>query len=181
MELDTGNQGEKIKSIRYALTAIRNVGHTAIETIIDERKNNGEFSSIDDFINRVNPNSINKRQLESLIKAGAMDALNSNRRQLFNSVESILRHVNLAHQERESPQIKLFKDKQKTLIDLKFINISDWDLLEKLKQEFDALGFYFSAHPLDIYLTTLKKLNVQTILETQRLDFAVGVDSSAAR
>ena len=70
----------------YALGGIKAVGYEAISNIIEERSANGKFSSIDDFLNRVNPKDINKLQLEGLVKAGAFDCLNDNRQSLFNSI-----------------------------------------------------------------------------------------------
>ena len=74
----------------YALGAIKSVGYEAISNIVTERLKNGKFKSIIDFINRVNPKDINKLQLEGLIKAGAFDNIQKNRKSLFNSVPNFI-------------------------------------------------------------------------------------------
>ena len=73
----------------YALGGIKAVGYEAISNIVNERISNGKFSSLHDFVNRVNPKDINKLQLEGLVKAGAFDKLNSNRKALFDSIQKI--------------------------------------------------------------------------------------------
>ena len=74
----------------YALGGIKNVGFEAVSNIVKEREKNGKFNSINDFINRVNPKDINKLQLEGLVKAGAFDNLNANRKSLFNSIPNLI-------------------------------------------------------------------------------------------
>ena len=83
--------GKIIKAIRYALAAIRNVGQTGMKSIVEERDKNGKYKSIEDFVSRLDTNLINKRQLEGLIKGGAFDSLDKNRRKLFSSVDSLIK------------------------------------------------------------------------------------------
>ncbi|MEK9671613.1 MAG: DNA polymerase III subunit alpha [Rhodospirillaceae bacterium] len=154
-------------AIRYALTAIKNVGGGAMEALVAERTANGPFKSLSDFARRLDPKLINKRQMENLIRAGGLDALNPNRRQLFSGLEKILNEANIAHAERNSDQMGLFgggggAQKQP---DIRLDNIADWSTAERLQQELDAVGFYLSAHPLDDYETVLRKQKVQSYAE----------------
>ncbi len=156
---------DKNKSIRYALTAIRNVGQAAIQSIVDERDQNGPYKTIDDFINRLDSSNLNKRQLEGLIKAGALDCLNKNRKQLYQSVESIIKHASLAYEDKQSSQIKLFNDNSRPENSLRLPNISNWNAGEQLQEEYDSIGFYLSAHPLDLFKHILTTMNVYTIAQ----------------
>ena len=149
----------KLRGVRYALAGLKNVGAAAMESLIEERNENGEFKDMDDFCSRVDTRQINKRALENLIKAGAFDNINPNRAQLLQGVEMMLREMNLATQERNSNQVSLFVDQveEHTIV---LPEVSDWDLIEKLKCEKEAVGFYLSAHPLDAYTTVLARQKV---------------------
>ena len=149
----------KMRGVRYALAGLKNVGAAAMESLIEERSKNGEFKDMDDFCSRVDTRQINKRALENLIKAGAFDTINPNRAQLLQGVEMMLREMNLAAQERNSNQVSLFGDQvdEHTII---LPAVNDWDLIEKLNCEKEAVGFYLSAHPLDAYTTVLARQKV---------------------
>ena len=149
----------KLRGVRYALAGLKNVGAAAMESLIEERSKNGDFKDMDDFCSRVDTRQINKRALENLIKAGAFDTINPNRAQLLQGVEMMLREMNLAAQERNSNQVSLFGDQveEHTII---LPEVNDWDLIEKLKCEKEAVGFYLSAHPLDAYTTVLARQKV---------------------
>ncbi|MDG1995496.1 MAG: DNA polymerase III subunit alpha, partial [Emcibacteraceae bacterium] len=137
----------KLRGVRYALAGLKNVGAAAMESLIEERTTNGDFKDIDDFCSRVDTRQINKRALENLIKAGAFDSFNPNRAQLYLGVEMMLREMNLATQERNSNQVNLFGD-QVEENNIVLPEANNWDLIEKLKGEQEAVGFYLSAHPL---------------------------------
>ena len=140
-------------AMRYALSAIKNVGEGAMAVLIDERIKNGEFKSIEDFASRIDPSSINKRQLENLIGSGALDCLNSNRKELFESVDLILRYANCCKQDRSSNIRSLFGevvDNAQESLKLKVFE-NDWNLLERTQKEFSALGFFLGDHLLDLY------------------------------
>lgn len=149
----------KLRGVRYALAGLKNVGAAAMESLVEERNKNGDFKDMDDFCNRVDTRQINKRALENLIKAGAFDSINSNRAQLLQGVEMMLLEMNLATQERNSNQVSLFGDQveEHSII---LPDVNDWDLIEKLKCEKEAVGFYLSAHPLDAYTTVLARQKV---------------------
>ena len=143
----------------YALGGIKNVGYEAISNVVTERINNGEFKSINDFLNRVNPKDINKLQLEGLVKAGAFDNMNENRQSLFNSIPNfILKNKNI-HDNKSANQIDLFgSDEQQ---DNKIIiSIDDWKFEERLSKEFDSIGFFISDHPLNQFKSTFNDFNI---------------------
>jgi DNA polymerase-3 subunit alpha len=147
-------------SVRYALAAIKNVGEVAMEGLVSERKANGDYKNLEDFANRLDTKIVNKRQVEYLIRSGGLDCLNSNRKQLFGGVSSIVGHAGAAQQARESEQIGLFggADNLAPKIDLHISE--DWSESDRLKEEFGAIGFYLSAHPLDSCAKVLERLNV---------------------
>ncbi len=134
----------------YALGGIKAVGYEAISNIIEERIANGKFSSINDFLNRVNPKDINKLQLEGLVKAGAFDNINSNRQALFDSIPNIITKSKNIFENKSANQIDLFSEDENTQDDI-INNIEDWKFEERLAKEFEAVGFFISDHPLNQY------------------------------
>ena len=147
------------KSIRYALAAIKNVGVGAMEMLVKARERGGAFKNIFDFANRLDTSIINKRLMENLVRAGALDCLEPNRAALMEGVETILRHAQSSAQDRVSKQVSLFGGEQKAQ-QFSLPKVPDWRPMEKLSHEFDAIGFYLSAHPLDAYSGTLESLRV---------------------
>ena len=158
--IDANGSGEKL-AIRYALSAIKNVGRQAVKTMIEERTGQGPFEDIGEFAERLDSRTINKRMLENLALAGAFDCLCRNRRQVYESVEQILRHAAAMTEQRESAQISMFEADsgfaQNALI---LADVPDWPVLDRLQQEFEAVGFYLSAHPLDAYGESLERLKI---------------------
>lgn len=149
-------------AVRYALAAVKNVGREAMAGIITNRQENGLFKDLFDFSNRLNPKHMNKRQAENLCRAGAFDALLSDRAQVFASVEMLLRQAQQAEQERDSGQVNLFGSATESVAATPLLPIvSRWTTMEQLKQEFDAVGFYLSGHPLDAWTKTLDKVGVR--------------------
>jgi DNA polymerase-3 subunit alpha len=137
-------------AIRYALAAVKGVGGQAMAELVAERAAKGRFKDLVDFSRRLDTKSFNRRQFESLAKAGAFDSLNPNRAQTFAAAEQLLRQASLAAEERESRQESLF-----AAIDPGFAPrpafplVADWPPVERLQHEFAAIGFYLSSHPLD--------------------------------
>ncbi len=132
----------------YALGAIKNVGYEAISNIVDERKKNGEFKSIDDFIKRINPKNINKLQLEGLIKGGAFDCLNENRKSIMISVPSIILKSKNIYENKSTNQIDLFESDGADQYEI-LEKVEDWNFEDRLSKEFEAIGFFISDHPLN--------------------------------
>ncbi len=132
----------------YALGGIKAVGYESVSNIIEERTSNGEFTSINNFIDRVNPKDINKLQLEGLVKAGAFDNLNSNRQSLFNSIPSLILKSKNNFENKLANQIDLFGENNNS--DNEIISkIDDWKFEERLSKEFESVGFFISDHPLN--------------------------------
>ena len=132
----------------YALGGIKAVGSEAISNIVKERLSNGKFSSISDFIKRVNPKDINKLQLEGLVKAGAFDKLSNNRQSIFNSIPSIIIKSKNDFDNKAANQINLFGEAAENEINI-IDAIKDWEFEERLSKEFEAVGFFISDHPLN--------------------------------
>jgi DNA polymerase-3 subunit alpha len=132
----------------YALGGIKSVGLVAISNVIKERKENGEYKSINDFLNRVNPKDINKLQLEGLVKAGAFDNIDNNRKALFNSIPSFILKTKNIFENKAANQIDLFASDEEQDNEIT-LNIEDWKFEDRLSKEFEAIGFFISDHPLN--------------------------------
>ena len=160
--VETIRNGTDRGAIRYALAAIKNVGRQAMADVVNDREINGPFADEFDFAARLGGRTTNKRQLENLVRAGALDDLNLNRRQVFENVENLVRHGAAASNDRESNQQSLFGDAGAELpppTDRR-PDVPDWPKMERLAHESEAVGLYLSAHPLDAYTERLKRLRV---------------------
>ena len=148
--------------IIYALGALKNVGIESMRNIISVRNTGGDFKDIFDFANRVELRKIGKRSLEMLIYAGVFDEISNNRKQLFQSIEILVEYSNVCFSEKYTGQNNLFGETNNLLSypDLKLIE--DWNSSEKLKKEYEAIGFYLSAHPLDDYSKLFKSCLLYT-------------------
>jgi len=148
-------------AIRYALAAVKGVGGQAMSDLVAERTAGGRFKDLFDFAHRLDAKSFNRRQFESLAKAGAFDSLNPNRAQTFTAAEPLLRHASLAAEERRSRQESLFGTLDPGFAPRPALPlVSDWPPVEKLQHEFAAIGFYLSSHPLDPYGKSLERIGV---------------------
>ena len=134
----------------YALGGIKSVGFEAISNIIEERSNNGKFKSVNDFLNRVSPKDINKLQLEGLVKAGAFDSLNLNRRSIFDSIPNFIIKSKNIFENKSTNQINLFDENENQENEI-ILNVEDWKFEDRLSKEFEAVGFFISDHPLNQY------------------------------
>ena len=143
----------------YALGGIKAVGYEAISNIVKERLKNGKFLSINDFINRVNPKDINKLQLEGLVKAGAFDNLNSNRQSLFDSIPSFIIKNKNVFDNKTANQIDLFTEDDESKNNIVY-SIEDWNFEERLSNEFEAVGFFISDHPLNQFTEIFDDYNI---------------------
>ncbi|HEC90567.1 MAG TPA: DNA polymerase III subunit alpha, partial [Alphaproteobacteria bacterium] len=148
------------------LAAIKNVGRAAMDHVVKERDESGPFSGLYDFCNRLDSRVTNKRQMENLVRAGAFDAFNANRKQTFDGLETFLRRAQAEAEERRSGQFGLFRGEGKQAEERpRLPETLDWRPMERLREEFNAIGFFFSAHPLDSYEKNLKRLKVRSIAE----------------
>ena len=163
IELDNQNK----KSIRYGLSALKNVGTSSTSKIVSERKKNGKYKNIDDFCNRLNDENINIRQLEFLIKSGSFDDLDKNRAKLFNNINQIVQVIR--DNEKNIDQNSLFTDILETdnVINLNHSE-KEWSKSATLNFEYEALGFYLSQHPLKDFNIFLKKNNFLTYEEIEK-------------
>ena len=143
--------------IRFGLAALKNVGISVIDLIIEERNKNGEYKSIADFLNRNDSSAHNKRCLESLILSGAFDCFGVNRSQLMQVYSSIIDKISSDRKRQSSGQFSMFDDSALKQDDLKVVypNISEYDDQTKLKLEKEVAGVYMSGHPLSKYVDIL--------------------------
>ncbi len=149
-------------AIHYALAGLKNVGAGAMEAIIAERETRGPFTSLTDFAARVDPKQMNKRAMESLVKAGAFDPLNGNRAQVFSAIETIMGLATRAASEAQVGQNDMFGGVAQSSSTMQLPNVEAWLPTERLAHEFEAVGFYLSGHPLDDYAKALTRLRVDT-------------------
>ncbi|MGN0929911.1 MAG: DNA polymerase III subunit alpha [Alphaproteobacteria bacterium] len=176
-------------NIRYSMAGIKSVGVGAVKEIVKEREANGEFKNVTDFIERISPKTLNRRMLENLIKAGAFDGLEPNRAKMFENVPYILAQIVSINQDKEINQTSLFSLDEMSLKrdDIKLADAIDWKPLERLNYEKEAIGFYVSAHPLNIYENVLKSLKavsseeIKSINQDRKVTFAGIVDSIKSR
>ncbi len=150
--------------IAFGLGAIKNVGSAAIASIVEARKKHGPFKTIFDLLQHVDLRAVNKKVLESLIMAGAMDSLEGNRAQLFGIIEKAIDFAQSlqSQKQKNKHQRSLFdlvedeKEKEKLIAYPALPDVPDWNLQEKLKKEKELLGFYFSGHPLEPFRPIIK-------------------------
>ncbi len=154
------------KTILYGLGAIKNVGSEAVSNLINEREAKGKFKSLTDFIKRVNPKDINKLQLEGLVKSGAFDKLEKNRRGIFETIPKLIQLNKIYHEEKISKQSNLFDNEDNSKNEKLKLNTDEkWSNKELLSEEFKSLGFYISDHPLNNYKNIFSKLNIKPYRE----------------
>ncbi|MBD8689184.1 MULTISPECIES: DNA polymerase III subunit alpha [unclassified Rhizobium] len=160
--------------IYYSLAALKGVGEGAVDHIVEVR---GEtpFASLEDFCLRIDPKQVNRRVLESLINAGAFDCFGRDRAELIGGLDRIIGYAQLAQSRRVSGQHDMFgsggaSGPEKLVLPA----FQPWLASEKLLREYQVLGFYLTAHPLDTYRAILDKLRVQNIA-----DFTASVKQGA--
>jgi len=138
-------------AVRYALAGIRNVGEKAMEAIVAERQANGAYVSLKDLFERLPQGTMNRRQLEGLICAGAFDGLEPDRGLLFANADMLMAVADAAIRERSSGQAGLFGGDAGEPEDLRLQPCEPWSRPEKMAKERENFGFYFSAHPVAQY------------------------------
>jgi DNA polymerase-3 subunit alpha len=147
-------------AIHYALAALKGVGRQAVETIVAAR---GErpFADLADFATRINPRSVNKRVLESLVAAGALDCLESDRARAFAAIDAIMAASQRAQEAVSLGQNELFGGAAQRG-ELAIPATQPWLPAERLQKEYDAVGFFLTGHPLDDYAPLLRGLRLQS-------------------
>ena len=156
--------------IRFGLVAVKNVGESAIESIIASRTDQ-PFESLFDFCERVDLKKVNKRVIESLIKCGAFDSTGAKRSQLMAGLESALEYGQRVQKERNDPQMGLFDlgDNQPSINAPALPEIGEWDGKQFLAFEKESLGFYLSGHPLTRYEEVLDKFTNANAISVKEL------------
>ena len=161
--------GEKI---RFGLEAVKNVGHGAIQAIVEARERVGKFESLFQFCTEVDLSAVNKRVIESLIQAGAFDSVSKHRAQLMASLDVATSYGQGLQEDKKRGQTSLFdlSGETKTVPVPRMAEVPEWPRSEILSKEKDMLGFYVSGHPLTRYeeeLKTFATRNTQTIEEAK--------------
>ncbi|MFN9355198.1 MAG: DNA polymerase III subunit alpha, partial [Alphaproteobacteria bacterium] len=179
-----GKRADGTEVIHYALSAIRNVGRAAMEHVVEVREQGGRFTSLFDFARRIDARFINRRILENLVAAGTFDRLNPNRAQVHAAIDMLIGEASLSSRERDSAQVSLFGEVQKQP-DRTLPKVDQWTMPDRLAREFNAIGFYMSAHPLDEFKQTLQRLRcvpyAELAAEKKRVERAVTLAGSVIR
>jgi DNA polymerase-3 subunit alpha len=148
----------------YALGALKNVGVEAMKLIVEGRGAK-PFATLFDVARRVDLKRVGKRPLEMLARAGAFDGLDPNRRRVFESLDPLVSYSAAIHEQKSSSQVSLFGEAGDDLPEPRLPRCDDWLPAERLAEEFKAIGFYLSGHPLDDYLPALRRKQVLTLDE----------------
>ncbi|MGN0298297.1 MAG: OB-fold nucleic acid binding domain-containing protein [Lachnospiraceae bacterium] len=155
--------------IRYGLSALKSLGKSVIDSIVEEREQNGKFLTLKDFISRMEGKDINKRVIENLIKAGALDSLPGNRRQKVMTYPKMMEQVTRERKDNVIGQMSLFdfvEEEDKKDLEITFPDVPEYEKSELLAFEKEIMGIYVSGHPLEDDVELLKK---NTNAETKML------------
>lgn len=157
--------------VQYGMSAIKGVGSAAIEQIVIERNDKGEFRSIFDFSSRIDTRVCNKKTIESLAQAGAFDTLHANRAQLLASIEDVLSYASRKQEEERLNQVSLFGSGSSgeggLLSEPKLRECPPWTNIERLNKERELIGFYLSGHPLDKHKEDARIFATHTLSEDE--------------
>ncbi|HEX2379969.1 MAG TPA: DNA polymerase III subunit alpha [Methyloceanibacter sp.] len=152
-------------AIRYSLAALKNVGRHAVEHICEERKAKGPFRDVPDFARRINPRFINKRALETLAAAGALDELGTDRATAFANVDRMIAAGNRSLETIAEGQNDLFSGAHHAPPAIELRPAKPWIPTDRLSKEFEAVGFFLTGHPLDDYKDALEALGAEPWIE----------------
>jgi DNA polymerase-3 subunit alpha len=164
--------------VRYGLAALKGVGAKAMVALVEARGDR-PFTSLADFARRVDARQLNKRQLESLIAAGAFDSIDSNRGGVYQLAAALLGTAQAAAAARESAQAALFGESHEPALGM-IVPPGGWSLAETMAQEKEAFGFYFSGHPVDAWRAVADAQEAQTFAEVSALPAPAGGGKRAA-
>src|SRR5438046_1864661 len=156
-------------AIRYGLAAIKHVGESAMEAVIREREQRGDFISLEDFCTRLDSRIANRKMLESLVKSGAFDFLGRDRAELYACTDDAVGASVAAQRDRLAGQVSLFDENTASATSRKR-PVTRWSEHEKLSYEKELLGFYVSGHPLDAYADVFAAKNYRSIASLVDLD-----------
>jgi DNA polymerase-3 subunit alpha len=146
--------------IRFGLGAVKNVGEAAVEVILQGRREQGPYTTIHDFCERIDSQKVNRRVVEQLIRCGAFDSLHPNRAQLMAGLDEVLDRTATLQRDRQAGQMNLFEmlRSQKKMKAPPLPDIEDWESRVRLQFEKESLGFYISGHPLDFYSEQIRSV-----------------------
>ena len=153
-DINQGESGFSVNgnSIRYALTAIKSVGRPVIDAVVNERKERGAYTNLQDFITRMADKDINKKAIENFIKAGALDSLGGTRKQFMSAYVQIMDHIVHDRKNNMAGQISLFDivdESEKSSYDVRLPDVGEYSKDMILAFEKEVLGIYVSGHPLE--------------------------------
>ena len=152
--------------VRFGLMAIKNVGENALRIIVEERNKNGNYTSLEDFLNRLPLGTLNKRAVESMIKAGVFDSFGVYRSQYLASFEKMMDVAVSERRQRESGQFSIFgmlaKDDKQATVKVELPNIPEYDAKYKYDLEKEVLGMYVTGHPLESVAEEMSKFSFNT-------------------
>ena len=153
-DINQGESGFSVNgnSIRYALTAIKSVGRPVIDAVVNERKERGSYTNLQDFITRMADKDINKKAIENFIKAGALDSLGGTRKQFMSAYVQIMDHIVHDRKNNMAGQISLFDivdESEKSSYDVRLPDVGEYSKDMILAFEKEVLGIYVSGHPLE--------------------------------
>jgi DNA polymerase-3 subunit alpha len=145
--------------ILFGLGAIKGVGEAAVKSILEARES-GEFESLDDFVSRIDTQKVNKKVIESMIKAGALDSFGYSRRALLESIDAIIEAMHESARAKQMAVGSLFGDDEEMVnIKVDIVDRDEYDQKSILELEKESLGFYVSGHPLDPFREELSKID----------------------
>ena len=180
-DINEGESGFSVSgsSIRYALTAIKSVGRPVITAVVEERKERGPFLNLQDFVNRITDKDVNKRAVESFIKAGALDGLGGTRKQFMSVFSQVMDRTQKDRKNNMAGQLSLFdivEEEEKEGLALKLPDVGEYPKEMKLAFEKEVLGIYVSGHPLEEYEAAWRKK-----ISNTTADFAYDEEVQGAR
>ena len=161
-DINEGESGFSVSgdAIRYGLSAIKSLGKNVIDAMIEEREAHGKYKNLKDFMERLTSKEINKRTIENLIKAGALDSLGATRRQLMMVYAYVLDEVSREKKENITGQMSLFdffSEEEKKEYEIQYPDVGEFEMSQKLAFEKEVLGIYVSGHPLQDYMASMEK------------------------
>lgn len=180
-DINEGESGFSVSgsSIRYALTAIKSVGRPVIAAVVEEREERGPFLNLQDFVNRITDKDVNKRAVESFIKAGALDGLGGTRKQFMSVFSQVMDRIQKDRKNNMAGQLSLFdivEEEEKEGLALKLPDVGEYPKEMKLAFEKEVLGIYVSGHPLEEYEAAWRKK-----ISNTTADFAYDEETQGVR
>jgi DNA polymerase-3 subunit alpha len=161
------------EGVRFGLVAVKNMGRAAVRAIIDERKEEGQFTSLQDFLERVEPQKLNRRAVEGLVRAGAFDSLEARRAQLMAVLDSALEAAQAFHRQRDSGQVSFFElapdEDPFVAAGVELPELPEFPEYELLNMEREVLGIYLSGHPLEHHEQELQRRVSHSVEELKKL------------